>query len=66
MPTIITCRQPLAVDQQQPRLEASGAGSRRRQGARASAGRKIWCRSGPDVGAVEKEFRGRVSQQGSA
>eukprot|EP00983_Pelagomonas_calceolata_P096023 1158083-Pelagomonas_calceolata.AAC.4 len=37
----------MAADQQQPMPVASGAGSRRRRGARTGAGRKIWCRSGP-------------------
>eukprot|EP00983_Pelagomonas_calceolata_P032099 1008155-Pelagomonas_calceolata.AAC.1 len=44
---------------------ASGAGPWRRQGARGCR-RNIWCRSGPRSGAMEKEFRGGVSQHGSA
>eukprot|EP00983_Pelagomonas_calceolata_P071551 1151295-Pelagomonas_calceolata.AAC.1 len=56
---------PLAVNQQQPMSKASGASSRRRRGARGCR-RRIWCRSGPGSAAVEREFRGGVSQHGSA
>eukprot|EP00983_Pelagomonas_calceolata_P133194 1161944-Pelagomonas_calceolata.AAC.1 len=40
-------------DQQQLMPMASGAGPRHRRGARVCR-RKIWCRSGPGSGAVEK------------